>query len=61
MTWEPELDELERRKQRSFELGGEERVQRHHDNGRFTVRERLDMILERTNERSQQPHARTRS
>ena len=46
MTWEPELEELERRKQRSFELGGEERVQRRHDNGRFTVRERLDMILD---------------
>ena len=46
MTWEPELEELEQRKRRSYELGGEERVQRHHDNGRLTIRERLDLILD---------------
>src|SRR5690606_11665303 len=46
MTWEPEIEELERRKQLAYQLGGEERVQRHHDNGRLTIRERLERFVD---------------
>jgi acetyl-CoA carboxylase carboxyltransferase component len=46
MTWQPDIDELERRKQLAYRLGGEERVKRHHDRGRLTVRERLDLLLD---------------
>ncbi|HJM74771.1 MAG TPA: carboxyl transferase domain-containing protein, partial [Dehalococcoidia bacterium] len=46
MTWQSEIEELERRKQLAYNLGGEERVKRHHDRGRLTVRERLELLLD---------------
>ena len=46
MVWQPEIDELERRKQLAYLLGGEERVQRHRDNGKLTVRERIDALVD---------------
>lgn len=41
-TWESALEELERRRAQARELGGERRVQRAHDEGRFTIRERIE-------------------
>lgn len=46
MTWQPELDELRRREALAEEMGGEEKVRRQHDNGRLTVRERIDQLLD---------------
>ncbi|MEE8337122.1 MAG: carboxyl transferase domain-containing protein [Dehalococcoidia bacterium] len=46
MTWQDELDELEQRKQLAYELGGEERVETHHQRGRLTVRERLEQLVD---------------
>lgn len=46
MTWEPELDELRRRQALAQQMGGEERVARQHQNGRLTVRERIDRLLD---------------
>jgi acetyl-CoA carboxylase carboxyltransferase component len=46
MTWEPELEELARRRALVHELGGEERVARQHATGRRTVRERIDALLD---------------
>ena len=46
MVWEPELEELERRKQLAYKLGGEERIERHHDRHHLTIRERLDLIVD---------------
>ena len=46
MTWQDEIEELQRRKELAYELGGEERIQTHHDRGRLTVRERLDKLLD---------------
>lgn len=46
MTWEPELDELNRRKQLANRLGGQERVQRQHATGRLTVRERIERLVD---------------
>ena len=45
-TWEVELEELRRRTELAQRMGGEERVQRQHDAGRLTVRERIDKLLD---------------
>ncbi|HEX4106671.1 MAG TPA: carboxyl transferase domain-containing protein [Solirubrobacteraceae bacterium] len=46
MNWEAELRELRHREALARELGGPERVQRQHENGRLTVRERIDRLLD---------------
>jgi acetyl-CoA carboxylase carboxyltransferase component len=46
LTWEPELDELRRRKQLAARMGGEERVARQHQSGRLTVRERIERLFD---------------
>src|SRR5258706_4405224 len=46
MSWEAELEELRRRQQLAQELGGAERVKRHKDGGKLTVRERIDALLD---------------
>lgn len=40
------VDELRARKQKALEMGGEERVARHHDSGRLTARERIDQLVD---------------
>lgn len=47
MTWEPELEEIRRRTELAKRMGGAERVQRQHDQGRLTIRERLDRLLDK--------------
>lgn len=44
--WEPELEEIARRRELVQEMGGEERVARHIDAGRKPVRERVDLLLD---------------
>lgn len=46
MSWQPELDEIARRKARAEEMGGEERVARHVAAGRLPVRERIVQLLD---------------
>lgn len=46
LTWEPEIDELRRRQALAREMGGPEKVERQHQNGRLTVRERIDALLD---------------
>jgi propionyl-CoA carboxylase beta chain len=46
MTWDPELAELAHRQQLAHRLGGLERVERQHANGRLTVRERIDLLTD---------------
>ena len=46
MTWQPELDELRRRRELAARMGGPEKIQRQHDAGRLTVRERLAALLD---------------
>ncbi len=46
MTWQPELDEVRRRQDRAGQMGGAAKVQRQHDAGRLTVRERLAALLD---------------
>ncbi|HET6970899.1 MAG TPA: carboxyl transferase domain-containing protein [Phenylobacterium sp.] len=46
MSWEPELEELARRRELGRRMGGPERVARQHAAGRLTVRERIDRLLD---------------
>jgi acetyl-CoA carboxylase carboxyltransferase component len=46
MTWEPELEELHRREALAQQMGGAEKVAKHHAQGRLTVRERIELLLD---------------
>ena len=46
MTWEPELEEIRRRRELAKEMGGPERVARHVAAGRTPVRDRIDQLLD---------------
>ena len=46
MSWQDEVDELRRREKLAAGMGGEERIQRQHDNGRLTARERIDALVD---------------
>src|ERR1700740_1580158 len=46
MIWKPELDELARREAFAREMGGVEKVKRQRDQGRITVRERIDKLTD---------------
>ncbi len=46
MTWEPELEEIRRRRELGNEMGGAERVARHVAAGRTPVRDRIDQLLD---------------
>ena len=46
MSWQAELDELQRRTALAQQMGGADKVQRQHDGGRLTVRERIDGLLD---------------
>ena len=46
MSWQDEIDEIKRREALAQEMGGDERIQRQHDNGRLTVRERIEELVD---------------
>ena len=46
MSWQPEVDEIRRREELARQMGGEANVARHRANGRLTVRERIDRLLD---------------
>src|SRR6266403_865369 len=46
MTWKPELDELARREALAREMGGVDKVKRQRDQGRLTVRERIEKLVD---------------
>src|SRR3954466_4546683 len=46
MNWKPELDDLARREAFAREMGGVDKVKRQRDQGRLTVRERIDRLLD---------------
>lgn len=47
MSWESEANEIQLRRQKALQLGGKERVKRHHEQGKLTIRERIDKLLDR--------------
>ncbi|MEQ9640062.1 MAG: carboxyl transferase domain-containing protein [Alphaproteobacteria bacterium] len=46
MSWEAEIEELRRREALAKRMGGEEKVARHKNQGRLTVRERVDALID---------------
>src|SRR5947209_14905870 len=46
MNWKPELDDLARREALARQMGGVDKVKRQHDQGRLTVRERIDKLVD---------------
>lgn len=46
MSWQPEVDELHRREELAKLMGGEERVAKHRAQGKLTVRERIEQLLD---------------
>jgi acetyl-CoA carboxylase carboxyltransferase component len=46
MSWQPEVDEIRRREALARQMGGTENVERQHRNGRLTIRERIDCLLD---------------
>jgi acetyl-CoA carboxylase carboxyltransferase component len=46
MSWDKELEELKQRKALAAQLGGPEKVARHKSQGRLTVRERIDALVD---------------
>ena len=45
-TMEARIEDLLQRRQDALRGGGEERVEKHHASGRYTARERLDLLLD---------------
>ena len=46
MTWQPEIDELRKREELGRRMGGPDKIQRQHDGGKLTVRERVAGLLD---------------
>lgn len=46
MSWEGEIEELQRRVEPAREMGGKENIKRQHEAGRLTVRERIERLLD---------------
>jgi acetyl-CoA carboxylase carboxyltransferase component len=46
MSWQDAVDEIEWRKSLAYQMGGSERVERQHRDQKYTIRERIDRILD---------------
>jgi acetyl-CoA carboxylase carboxyltransferase component len=46
MTWKDSVEELHKRKNLSYQMGGEANVKKQHDLGKMTARERIDAFLD---------------
>lgn len=46
IDWQPELDELALRRRHALALGGEAAIAKHHAQGRLTIRERIDGLID---------------
>src|SRR3954449_6118153 len=46
MNWKPELDDLARREAFARQMGGVDKVKRQREQGRLTVRERVDRLVD---------------
>jgi len=47
MVWQPEIDELNRRKKLAEKMGGEVGINVQHERGKLTVRERIDILADK--------------
>ncbi len=46
MSWKPEVDEIDRRRELAKQHGGADAVRQQHERGRLTVRERIDALVD---------------
>ncbi len=46
MPFEKQMEELERRRQKALMMGGEKKIRKQHDEGKYTVRERIDKLID---------------
>jgi acetyl-CoA carboxylase carboxyltransferase component len=46
MAWMPEIEQIELMRELGKRMGGAEGIDRQHSQGRLTVRERLDLLLD---------------
>ena len=46
MVWEPEIEEMKRRRAMAEKMGGEEGIAVQHKRGKLTIRERLDLLCD---------------
>ena len=46
MPWDKALEDIEYVKELASEMGGSDRIARQHSGGRYTVRERIEKILD---------------
>ena len=46
MSWQDEIDELRKREALGRAMGGPEKIKRHHEGGKLTVRERIDRLID---------------
>jgi len=44
--WKAEVEEIKKRKQIAYQLGGEKNIQKQHAHGKLTVRERIEALLD---------------
>jgi acetyl-CoA carboxylase carboxyltransferase component len=47
MSWDKEIDELKKRTAMAHEMGGKEKVARQHEFNKMTIRERVDVIVDK--------------
>ncbi len=57
MSWKPEVDGIEKRRELARKQGGDEAVATQHARGRLTIRERIDGLLDRGSFQEQGPIA----
>src|SRR5688572_27926360 len=46
MSWEPEIDDINRRRRLAEQCGGADAVAKHHAAGKLTIRERIGALLD---------------
>ncbi len=47
MSWEKEAEELKTMRQAARKMGGEEAIKKQHEKGRLSIRERIDLLLDK--------------
>jgi acetyl-CoA carboxylase carboxyltransferase component len=46
VPFDNEIEELKQRRAKALQMGGSEKIAKHHDQGKLTARERIDQLLD---------------
>jgi len=57
VSWKPEVDEIQRRRELARSMGGAEAIASQHERGRLTIRERIAALADDDSFREQGPMA----